>query len=144
MDARSPDPSYISTPAIWRVPTFSTAVVAPSPGRRVFLSAQSALDAEGRVAVEGDARRQIDETFANLRRILDGAGLKPEHIVRVMHFFVEYEVDVLKTLFRNLSETFPADRMPASTGIAVAGFAQPGLKYQVLAEGFLPAEPAAA
>jgi len=133
---------YFTSPEIWRVPTFSAAVSAPASGSRVFLSAQNALDQSGKLAGDPDARRQIDQTFANLRRALSAAGLVPACIVRVVHLFAEYEVDLLKTIFRNLEETFPADRMPSSTGLVVMGFAQPGLKYELLAEGFLPSGPA--
>lgn len=129
---------FITTPEIWRLPTFSAAVAAPPHGAKVYVTAQGALDRAGRVVGEGDPRRQIDEAFVNLRRALAGAGIAPRHIVRVMHFFVDYEVDLLKTIFRNLNETFAPDAMPASTGLIVAGFAEPGAKYRIVAEGFMP------
>ncbi len=129
---------FITTPEIWRVPTFSTAVTAPRRGSKVYLTAQGALDREGRVVGDSDPRRQIDEAFANLRLALSAAGIAPRHVVRVMHFFVDYEVDLLKTMFRNLNEMFEPNAMPASTGLAVVGFAEPGVKYRILAEGFVP------
>src|SRR6185503_20700127 len=113
-------------------------VAAPLRGAKIYVTAQGALDRAGRVVGEGDARRQIDEAFANLRRALAGAGIAPPHIVRVMHFFVDYEVDLLQTIFRNLNEMFELDAMPASAGLIVAGFAEPGAKYRILAEGFVP------
>jgi enamine deaminase RidA (YjgF/YER057c/UK114 family) len=138
MRSASDETRFITTPEIWRVPTFSTAVAVPPRGAKVYVTAQGAVDRAGRVVGEGDPRRQIDEAFANLGRALAGAGIAPRHIVRVMHFFVDYEVDLLKTIFRNLSEMFEPDAMPASTGLIVAGFAEPGAKYRILAEGFVP------
>jgi enamine deaminase RidA (YjgF/YER057c/UK114 family) len=128
---------FITSPEIWRVPTFSAAVAAPPSGAKVYVTAQGALDRAGRIVGGGDPRRQIDEAFANLRRALAGAGIAPRHIVRVMHFFVDYEVDLLQTIFRNLNEMFAPDAMPASTGLIVAGFAEPGARYRILAEGFV-------
>ncbi len=139
MSAHTSDAAiYINPDDMFSLPIFTQVIVAPRHGRTVYISGQVAFDAAGKLIGEGHHGRQIDAAFANLKRALAAAGAKPEHVLKVMHFFVNYSLDCLDPMFRNLKETFPADRMPTSTLICIPRLARDGLLYEIQAEAVIP------
>jgi enamine deaminase RidA (YjgF/YER057c/UK114 family) len=132
------DAVYLNPEGLWTLPIFTQVIIAPRNGRTVYISGQVAFDAAGKLIGEGDVGLQIDAAFANMRRALTAAGAKPEHVLKVMHFFVNYSLDCLDPMFRALKETFPADRMPTSTLICIPRLARDGLLYEIQAEAVIP------
>ena len=132
------EPVYINPEGLWTLPIFTQVIVAPRNGRTVYISGQVAFDANGKLIGEGDVGVQIGAAFANLRRALAAAGARPEHVLKVMHFFVNYSLDCLDPMFRNLMETFPEGRMPTSTLICIPRLARDGLLYEIQAEAVIP------
>jgi enamine deaminase RidA (YjgF/YER057c/UK114 family) len=130
---------HLNAPGLWPLPIFSHVVIAPR-GRTVYISGQVAFDEHGKLVGENDVPRQIDATFGNLKTALSAARAEPRHVVKVTHYFVDYRLEFLDALFRNLRETFPADAMPSSTLLCVTRLARDGLRYELTAEAVLPDE----
>lgn len=73
-------------------------------GTRIFLAGQIDMDAEGNVAHPGDLLEQVKGTFANIARLLEAAGAKPEHMVR-MRIYVTH-VDAYKRLGKEIGRAY--------------------------------------
>lgn len=74
----------ILQPAGWPRPKgYSNGIVAQ--GRQVFIAGQIGWDAEGRFATGGLAG-QVKQALLNIMAVLEEAGGKPEHIVRLTWF----------------------------------------------------------
>ncbi len=74
----------ILQPAGWPRPKgYSNGIVAQ--GRQVFIAGQIGWDAEGRFATGGLAG-QVRQALLNILAVLEEAGGKPEHIVRLTWF----------------------------------------------------------
>lgn len=74
----------ILQPAGWPRPKgYSNGIVAQ--GRQVFIAGQIGWDAERRFAGDGLAA-QVKQALLNIIAVLDEAGGKPEHIVRLTWF----------------------------------------------------------
>jgi len=79
----------ILQPAGWPRPKgYSNGIVAQ--GRQVFIAGQIGWDAEGRFAGGGLAG-QVKQALLNIVAILEEAGGKPEHIVRLTWFVTSRE-----------------------------------------------------
>jgi enamine deaminase RidA (YjgF/YER057c/UK114 family) len=130
-------PVYINPPGFFEIPIYTQAIIAPR-GRTLYLSGQVAFDADAKVIGPGDVPRQIDTVFSNLRTVLAAAGAKAEHVLRVTHYFVDYDMSFLPDLVRNMQETFPAGRMPTSTLLTVPRLGRDGLRYELTAEAVIP------
>lgn len=128
---------YINPPGFFGIPIYTQAIIAPR-GRTVYLSGQVAFDADARVIGLGDVPKQINTVFKNVRTVLAAAGAKPEHVLKVIHYFVDYEMSFLEHLVRNMKETFPTDRMPTSTLLTVPRLGRDGLRYELTAEAVIP------
>jgi enamine deaminase RidA (YjgF/YER057c/UK114 family) len=74
----------ILQPAGWPRPKgYSNGIVAQ--GRQVFIAGQIGWDAEGRFA-GGDLAGQVKQALLNTMAVLEEAGGKPEHVVRLTWF----------------------------------------------------------
>ena len=72
--------------------------------------------------IEAQTRRVMD----NLVLVLEGAGLKLEHVVAVRAFLTNFERDYapMNDVYRSY---FPADRLPARTCVGVTALARGAL-----------------
>ena len=77
----------ILQPAGWPRPKgYSNGVMAQ--GRMVFVAGMIGLDAEGRFPA-ADTAGQARQALLNIRAVLDEAGARPEHIVRMTWYVVD-------------------------------------------------------
>ena len=73
-------------------------------GTRIFIAGQIDMDADGKVAHPGDLLEQVKGTFKNIARVLEEAGAKPEHLVR-MRIYVTH-VDAYKRLGKEVGRAY--------------------------------------
>src|SRR3989442_15748449 len=59
---------------------------ATTAGELVFSGGQIGCDEPGRAPHPGDVARQCEVAFQNLGRALEGAGCRPEHVVKINYF----------------------------------------------------------
>ena len=89
----------------------------------VFVSGQLALDHNLQLVGKGDMRAQARQVLTNLGNALSQSGASFQDVVRVQVFVTDL------TEFRAIHEVrleyFPADHLPASTLVQVAGLVHP-------------------
>ncbi|MFC9812571.1 RidA family protein [Streptomyces virginiae] len=98
-------------------------------GRFVAVSGQCALDENGAVVGEGDARAQARQVFENLRRCLAAAGAGFDDVVKLTYFVTD--VAHLPALREAREAVIPADRLPASSAVQVSALFRPELLMEV-------------
>lgn len=96
-------------------PTPEFFVPAVKVGNTVYVSGQLARDAEDRIA--GDMAAQTRQCLENIRIILQAAGARMEHIVKLTAFMTDMRLAPQAWAVR--TEVFAA-HPPASTGVQVA------------------------
>ena len=116
----------------WNKPFgFQQAVEVTGAERVLYLSGQTAIDADGNV-LDGDMGAQVALTLDNLERVLAEADMTFANIVRVTWYVTSIAV------FRETGELRTARLQPsgmkaASTLVQVAGLAYPELKVELAA-----------
>lgn len=109
---------------------FSQGVIAI--GRRtLYVSGQTAWDAQKRLVGGSDLRAQADQAFANLRRIVEAAGGTLADVVSVRINIVAYAPDKAAQVGGAFAQCFAGVATPACTWIGVAALADPGFLIEV-------------
>jgi len=115
--ALDPDPlvSYHIAPA-WRV------------GDLVFLSGQAAISEDGAIVGAADFDAQLEQTFANIARVLDAAGSDMSKIVKVTIYMTDmaHFPKIIEARKRYFTAPYPAD-----TTVEVKGLALPDLMVEI-------------
>jgi len=86
-------------------------------GKLLFISGQIALKPDGTL-VEGDVKVQAEQVMANIRAVLDSAGLSPKNVVKTTIFLSS--MDHFAAVNEIYAKTFDAEP-PARSTVAVAG-----------------------
>lgn len=94
---------------------YSQAIAAE--GKLLFMSGQIALRPDGSL-VEGDVRAQTEQVVANMRGVLEAAGLGFSHLVKTTIFLSS--MDHFATVNEVYGSAF-AGEPPARSTVAVAG-----------------------
>lgn len=97
-------------------------------GNTIYVAGQVARDEEGQVVAPHDAAGQARQVYANLSRVLEAAGARWEHVVRVTTYLVDRADSPAVTAVRR--EVF-GDHRPPHTGLIVAGLGAPEVLLEV-------------
>ena len=99
-------------------------------GDVVFVAGQVAWDEHGKVIGGTDARRQAEQAFANVRRVLEEAGTSLDRVAKLTIFATSREY---LTVIREVRHAVfgPVGHYPASTFVVVSGLAAPDLLVEV-------------
>ncbi|MBA2617069.1 MAG: RidA family protein [Rubrobacter sp.] len=121
-------------PAPMRGGAFSAGVEAPA-GRTVYVSGQVAMDAEGAVVGEGDAKAQTEKVLENVSVVLEEAGGSLDDIVKVTVFITDMGMydEVHEVRRRHFGEPYPASSM-----VEVSALIDPRLLVEVEAVAVIP------
>ena len=95
-------------------------------GRVLFLAGQDATGADGQIVAPGDLVAQFTQALSNLTTVVEAAGGKAEHVVRLT-IYVKSRDDYAAKL-KPLGEVyrrFFGDHYPAMALFEVSGFFQP-------------------
>ncbi|MCH8183895.1 MAG: RidA family protein [Proteobacteria bacterium] len=127
----------ILQPKDWPRPKgYSNGVVAR--GRLIVLAGQVGWDADERI-VSDDLAAQLRQIFLNIRTLLDEAGARPEHLVRLTWFIADAED--YRARLREIGEAYRevlGKVYPPMSVIAVKGFVEPGAKVEIEAMAVIP------
>jgi len=108
-----------------------THVVASAPGTTIYVSGQTAWDADRKIVGGADLGRQAEQALANLRTALAAAGATPRDVVFFRVYVVDYEpanAGVLSPLFESF---FAGGPPPGSTWVGVKALAVPGFRIEI-------------
>src|SRR5436190_20058516 len=95
---------------------FSQIVVAT--GRRtVFISGQTAWDAQKRIVGGASLLEQARQALRNVQAAVEAAGGSLSDVVALRIYVVRYQVDSAEAVASALREFFPRENPPASTWI---------------------------
>lgn len=91
-------------------------------GNTVYVRGQVGTDFEGRLVGLGDPRAQAEQAMKNVKQLLEEAGSELGHIVKTTTYITDprFREPVYREVGNWLKGVFPI-----STGLVVAGLAQP-------------------
>ena len=122
----------INPPSVFRSVDhgFSQAVAA-SGRRTVYVSGQTAWDANKQLVGGSDLRAQATHAFLNLRRVVEASGGTLADVVSLRIYVVAYEAHKAEAVAGAFREFFSGDATPACTWVGVAALADPGFLIEV-------------
>jgi 2-iminobutanoate/2-iminopropanoate deaminase len=123
--ARFFNPDGVPKPAS----NYSQAVEVPAGARRLIISGQIGVSADGVIADGYDA--QAEQAWKNILAILADAGMTAANLVRI----IVYDVAPGNVAaYRAIRDRMLAGHAPASTYVVVAGLASPAFLTEIEAE----------
>ena len=145
MSAKPPAPAPGTPP--WRAinppemaaPVGYSNAVESRGGRRLSLSGQIAMGADGKVRYPGDLVAQAGLAFRHVVALLQAGGARPEHVVRMRIYVMSADAYAAasKEIGRAYRECF-GRWFPAMTLVQVARLFDPGALIEVEAEAVVP------
>jgi enamine deaminase RidA (YjgF/YER057c/UK114 family) len=128
------DIRFVNPEGLVRPPTYTQVVEVMVPGRTVYISGQLGTDRYGKLA-GGDFRAQAEQVFKNLQAALASVGASSADIVKLNSYLAHIaDLPILREVRARYLN--PA-ALPASTTLAVAGFAREGALLEVEAVAVL-------
>lgn len=97
-------------------------------GDLLFLSGQAAISEDGAIVGQGDFDAQLEQTFANIQRVLKAAGSDLAKIVKVTIYMTDmaHFPKIVEARQRYFTAPYPAD-----TTVEVSGLALPELMVEI-------------
>jgi len=126
-------PERKTLPAIAGVaaPALGTPVV--QVGRTLYVTAQLALDSAGNLVGGDDLAAQAKQAFANLGAVLEAANARPDDVLQLTIYEVDYRPADLDTIRAAAAILFPTANQPIVTVLGVQSLATPGARIAVQA-----------
>lgn len=115
---------------------FSQIVVAAGT-RIVFLSGQTAWDAQQNIVGGSDLLEQARQSLRNIRTAMEAAGGSIGDVAALRIYIVNYQAESARAIGTALKEFFPGENPPASTWIGVAALARPEFLIEIEATAVL-------
>jgi enamine deaminase RidA (YjgF/YER057c/UK114 family) len=128
--AEAPSVQFLNPDGLFRPSTF-TQVVTARGGTTVYVSGQTARDAQSRIVGAGDLGAQTGQVFENLRLALAGAGAELADVVKITTFVVNLQPDDRLMIGDMVMRHFPPGRPPAHTLVGVQALAVPELLIEI-------------
>ena len=97
-------------------------------GNTIYVAGQVARDANGILVAPNDAAGQARQVYHNLACVLEAAGAKPEHVVKITTYLVDAADSKAVT---DVRLEFFGDHRPPHTGLIVAGLGSPEVRLEV-------------
>ena len=128
--AEAPAVQFLNPDGLFRPSTF-TQVVTARGGTTVYVSGQTARDAQSQIVGAGDLKAQTSRVFENLRLALAGAGAELADVVKITTFVVDLQPDDRLMIGDMVKRNFPSGRLPAHTLVGVQALAVPELLIEI-------------
>jgi enamine deaminase RidA (YjgF/YER057c/UK114 family) len=98
-------------------------IVTARAGKTVYISGQTAWDAEKQIIGGKNLGEQTRQALRNIRTAVEAAGGTLSDVVSVRIYVVNYKADDAGPIGEAFREFFPGDGPPASTWIGVSSLA---------------------
>jgi enamine deaminase RidA (YjgF/YER057c/UK114 family) len=119
---------FINPEGLVRPPTYTQVVEVTAPGRTIYIAGQLGTDRDGKLA-GGDFRAQAEQVFKNLQAALACVGAGFADIVKLNSYLAQ--IAHLPILREVRARYLNPAALPASTTIAVTGFARDGALLEI-------------
>jgi len=129
---------FINPEGLVRPAAYTQLVEVAGGSRMLYVSGQLGTTSDGKLA-SADFRAQAEQVFANLKTALAAVGASFADVVKVSSFLAD--IAHLPILREVRARHLDAAALPASTTIAVSGFAIPGALLEVEAVAVVPPTP---
>jgi enamine deaminase RidA (YjgF/YER057c/UK114 family) len=125
---------FINPQTLVKPPGYTHVVEATAPARLVYIAGQLGLDRDGKLSSE--FRLQAIQAFENLKVALAAVDAQFQHLVKLNNYLLDTKY---LPVFRQVCDSYLQDRnRPASTTIAISGFAREGALLEIEAVAVLP------
>ena len=131
--------TFINPESLGAPSGFSNGVLADASGKLLFIAGQIAWDQNQRIA-SGDFVEQFDRALGNVMAVVEAAGARPEHIVRLVIYVtnkLEYRErtrEVGERYRKHLGKHFPAMAL-----LEVKGLLDDAAKVEIEGMALIPA-----
>jgi enamine deaminase RidA (YjgF/YER057c/UK114 family) len=115
---------------------FSQVVIATGK-KMVFISGQTAWDAEKNIVGGDSVLEQARQAFRNLEKAMEAAGGTLEDVVSLRIYVVDYQAESGTAVGTALREFFALQNPPVSTWIGVSALADPEFLIEIEATAVL-------
>jgi enamine deaminase RidA (YjgF/YER057c/UK114 family) len=105
--------------------------VAASGTTTLYVSGQTAWDAERHLVGGHDLAVQADQAFSNLRAVVEAGGGTLADVVSLRIYVVDYSADKAEAIGGAFRKHFAPETAPATTWVGVAALADPGFLIEV-------------
>ena len=129
---------FINPEGLVRPAAYTQLVEVAGGSRMLYVSGQLGTTSDGKLA-SADFRAQAEQVFANLETALAAVGASFADVVKINSFLAD--IGHLPILREVRARHLDAAALPASTTIAVSGFALPGALLEVEAVAVVPPTP---
>jgi len=126
---------FINPEGLVRPAAYTQLVEVAGASRMLYVSGQLGTTSDGKLA-GADFRAQAEQVFANLETALAAVGASFADVVKINSFLAD--IGHLPILREVRARHLDAAALPASTTIAVSGFAIPGALLEVEAVAVVP------
>ena len=123
-------PLELINPEDLPTPQTYTQVVVATGSRLVFIAGQEPEDIDGKLVGAGDLAAQARQVFGNLGRALAAAGARPDQVVRINIYVVDYDRDACLPIIEAARLALFGEHKPADTLLGVARLS-PGYLIEV-------------
>ena len=123
---------HINPPSLFPSQDYGFSQVVVASGKRtIYLSGQTAWDAQRKLVGGADLAAQARQAFRNVRTAVEAGGGRLEDVVSLRIYVVGYKPEDAQAVGGALRECFPGPALPATTWIGVASLADPGFLIEV-------------
>jgi enamine deaminase RidA (YjgF/YER057c/UK114 family) len=109
---------------------FSQIVIA-SGSRTIYISGQTAWDANRQIIGGTDLGQQTRQALLNVQTAVEIAGGRLADVVALRIYIVNYKPEQADAISNALREFFPKERRPTSTWIGVSALAVPDFLIEI-------------
>jgi 2-iminobutanoate/2-iminopropanoate deaminase len=123
---------YINPPSLFRSQDngFSQGVAA-SGTRTVYVSGQTAWDANRHLVGATDLADQARQAFRNVQTVVEASGGTLDDVVTLRIYVVDYRPEKAEAVANAFREYFSGPAQPATTWIGVASLADAGFLIEI-------------
>ena len=129
---------YINPDGLLRsIPYGFSQVVTTTGNKSVYISGQTARNAQGKISGVGDLATQARQALHNIETALTSAGAALTDVVALRLYIVDYHPTQAEAISAALRDFFPAQSRPCSTWIGVVALASPDCLIEIEATAVL-------
>jgi enamine deaminase RidA (YjgF/YER057c/UK114 family) len=129
---------YINPPSLFPSQEYGfSQAVAASGTRTLYVSGQTAWDANRHLVGGSDLAAQARQAFRNIQTVVQASGGTMSDVVSLRIYVVDYRPEKASAVGGALREFFSGPAKPATTWIGVVALADPGFLIEVEATAVL-------